>query len=150
MLAGLLSLLPGLGQVYVGYYQQGFINVLVVASIISILNADMGPLTPLGAFFTAFYWLYNIVDATRRAAFYNQALVGIGPLEVPDQVDLPGGRGSLLAGILLVVFGGFALAHTVFDVPLGWLREWWPAALIVVGAVLIYQAVMQRSEKKKI
>ena len=30
-LAALLSLMPGLGQVYVGYYQQGFIDIAVAA-----------------------------------------------------------------------------------------------------------------------
>ena len=39
-LAAMLSLVPGLGQVYLGYYQQGFINILVVAAIIAYLASS--------------------------------------------------------------------------------------------------------------
>jgi len=35
---------------------------------------------PLLGFFLAFFWLFNIVDAARRATFYNEALVGLRPM----------------------------------------------------------------------
>ena len=41
LVATLLSCMPGLGQIYVGYYQQGFINMLVVASTIAILSSGV-------------------------------------------------------------------------------------------------------------
>ena len=31
-LAAILSMMPGLGQVYIGYYQRGFVHILVIAS----------------------------------------------------------------------------------------------------------------------
>ena len=34
-LACFLSLMPGLGQVYVGYYQRGFVHAAVVAALIT-------------------------------------------------------------------------------------------------------------------
>lgn len=148
MLAGILSALPGLGQVYVGYYQQGFINLLVVGATISLLASDIGPLTPLGGLFLAFFWLFNIIDASRRALFYNEALIGLDPFELPADMKLPGGQGSLMAGILLVCLGGIALSHTVFGFRLDWLEDWWPAALIIVGLVLIGQSVYQKYYQK--
>jgi TM2 domain-containing membrane protein YozV len=145
MLAGLLSLMPGLGQIYVGYYQQGFLNVLIVAALISFLAADMvSSLMPLAGFFLVFYWLFNIVDAARRASFYNEALAGVEAAAIARDFDPPGGQEALVGGIVLVVIGCFALAHTVFDLPLRWLEDWWPAALVIVGAVLIYKAVAGR------
>ena len=69
LLAMLLSCMPGLGQVYIGYYQRGFIHILVAASLIAFLSASghMNPLIPMASFFLAFFWLYNIVDAGRRS-----------------------------------------------------------------------------------
>ena len=36
MLAGFLSVMPGLGQVYVGYYQVGFVHAIITFSIIGV------------------------------------------------------------------------------------------------------------------
>ena len=69
--------MPGLGQVYVGYYTRGFVHAIVVASIITVLNLEVLELEPLFAMFLAFFWLYNIIDAGRRAAMYNHVLAGV-------------------------------------------------------------------------
>jgi len=148
MLAGLLSLVPGLGQIYVGYYQQGFINILVIASLISVVSMDMGSANPLFGFFIAFYWLYNIIDASKRAAFVNESLAGLGPLDLPEHYNLPGGQGSLFAGILMVLLGAVALSHTVFGMSLEWLEDWWPLGLVLVGGWLIFQAVYKKPARK--
>jgi TM2 domain-containing membrane protein YozV len=147
-LAAILSLMPGLGQVYVGYYQQGFINIIVVGSLISFLaSGAFESLVPLAALFLAFFWLYNLVDAGRKAALYNQALLGMGPGKLPEQEEAPGTRGSLLGGIALVLFGIMLFAHTRFNVPLEWLEQWWPLALVAAGAYLIYKAALGRQDR---
>jgi TM2 domain-containing membrane protein YozV len=144
-LAAILSLMPGLGQVYVGYYQQGFINIIVVGSLISFLASGAVPsLVPLASLFLAFFWLYNLVDAGRRASLYNQALLGIGPGKLPEQEESPGTRGSLLGGAALVLFGILLFAHTLFQVRLDWIADWWPLALVFAGAYLIQKAVLSR------
>ena len=145
-LAAFMSAMPGLGQVYVGYYQQGFINILVVASMITLLTMKIRAVTPLVAIFMAFYWLYNIVDASRRAAHYNRALAGLGPETPPEDLSLPGSKGSLLGGGLLVGFGLIFLLHTRFDMPLDWLQDWWPVALLGVGGYLIYLHFKEKSK----
>ncbi|GAB4108494.1 MAG: hypothetical protein Kow001_06020 [Acidobacteriota bacterium] len=145
LIAGFLSILPGLGQIYVGYYQQGFINILVTGSLISfIASGTLEGLIPLAGFFLVFFWLYNIVDAARRAAFYNQALAGLDPTELPRDVALPAGQGSLAAGVTLVVVGGIALSHTLFNIPLDWVEDWWPVALVAMGGWLVYRAVQNQ------
>ncbi len=145
LIAGFLSLLPGLGQIYVGYYQQGFLNILVVGSLISFLASDtLEGMVPLAGLFLVFFWLYNIVDAVRRAVLFNQALAGLGPTELPQEVALPAGQGSLAAGVTLVVVGAIALSHTLFNVPLEWVEDWWPLALVAMGAWLVYRAVQDR------
>ncbi len=147
-LATLLSLMPGIGQIYVGYYQQGFINILVVASLIALLARGVGALEPLLGLFLAFYWLYNLVDAARRATFYNQALAGLGPTELPGVPKPQDRRGALLGGILMIIVGGLAFAHMQFGMPLEWLERWWPLALVLMGGYLIFQSVMAQRKKQ--
>jgi len=144
-LATLMSIMPGLGQVYVGYYQQGFINVLVVASTITLLASEtLRGAEPLLGLFLAFYWLYNIVDAGRRASFYNQALAGLEPGALPEQIKLPGTKGSLAAGVALIAAGLVFLSHTMFGASLRWLEDWWPMALVIVGAWLVWKSRVSR------
>ncbi len=150
LFATLMSLVPGLGQIYVGYYQQGFINIVVIAGLISMLAYPgiSGSLTPFLALFMVFYWLFNMVDAYRKATFYNQALEGLGPLELPEGEQSPGMRGSLLGGAVLILIGAIALGHTRFGLPLEWIEHWWPAALILMGAYLLYQALANRKRQR--
>lgn len=140
ILALVLSAMPGLGQVYVGYYQQGFTNVLVVASVIALLNFSVlsdGAAAFFGLFL-AFYWLFNMVDAWRRAVFYNNALAGIAPGTLPSDFPAVSGRGSLAGGLALVILGVVLLSNTLFGMSLDWLEQWWPVAFIAVGVWLIY------------
>jgi len=145
VLALLLSLMPGVGQIYVGFYQQGFTNALIVASIIALLASGVvARAEPLFGMFLAFFWMYNVVDAWRRAVFYNNALAGIGPATLPEDFTMAGGRGSLAGGLAMVVVGGVLLSNTLFGVPLEWLERWWPVAFLVVGGWLLYPTFANR------
>jgi len=140
VLALVLSGMPGLGQIYVGYYQQGFTNVVIIASFIALLNTNAvnGGAEPFFGLLLAFYWLYNMVDAWRRAIFYNNALAGIAPGTLPSDFPAATGRGSLAGGVALVVLGVVLLSNTLFGMSLAWMEQWWPVAFIAVGAWLIY------------
>ncbi len=41
------------------------------------------------------------------------------------------------SGIILVIVGALLLANNFDLLSLGWLRQWWPAILIVVGLLSI-------------
>jgi hypothetical protein len=149
--AFVLSAMPGLGQVYVGYYQRGFLHAIVVALIIAMLaSADVGPLTPLLGLFLAFFWLFNMIDAARRASLYNQALAGGQEPELPVDFETPGLRGSIVGGVVLMIIGAILLANTRFDVSLDWLEEWWPAAIILFGAYLLFKAMQERASEGEV
>ena len=144
LVASVLSAMPGLGQVYVGYYLQGFTNSIVVASLIAVLNQNPRQWEPLLGMFVAFFWLYNIVDAGRRAALYNYALSGLGPSEIPELVRMPHGRPSLAAGVALLGLGSMLLAHTRWGYSLEWLEYWWPLGLVLLGAYLVAMSFVPR------
>jgi hypothetical protein len=143
-LAGLLSTMPGIGQIYVGYYQQGFINLIVIAATITVLATGTADgVEPFFGLFLGFFWLYNIIDAARRANLYNVALEGGRPLEPGEDLQLPGHGGSLFGGVMLIIVGALLLLHTQFDLSLQWLENWWPAAVIVLGIYIVVQARRQ-------
>ncbi len=146
VLAGFLSIMPGLGQVYLGYYSRGFVHTIVVGSIITLLaSSALGDgAVPLLALFMAFFWLYNIIDASRRAALINLSLEGLGSIDLPNEDSFAAIRGSIGAGIGLIVLGGVFLSNTLFDLPLDWMEHWWPIAPILVGAYLLARGILDR------
>jgi hypothetical protein len=146
--ASVLSLLPGLGQTYVGYYQRGFAHALVAGSLIALLAADvLDDATPFAALFLVFFWLYNVVDAGRRAALFNQAVAEgerFQPVAIPADALMPGRHGSLIGGTALMAAGFVLLLHTRFDVRLDWIEDWWPAAPMVLGGYLVFMALREK------
>jgi len=144
-LAAMLSMMPGLGQVYVGYYQRGFVHAAVIASLVTLLASGvLESLTPLFSLFMAFFWLYNIIDAARRASLYNDALAGNPSIELPQDFKAPGIRGSIAGGITLIALGFVLLLHTRFGVSLDWVEEWWPVAPMILGGYLLGRAILER------
>lgn len=146
VLAGFLSVMPGLGQVYLGYYARGFVHTIVIGSIISLIASEaLGDgAIPLFASFMVFFWLYNIIDAARRAALINLALEGLGSIDLPTEESFSAIHGSVGAGLGLIVLGGIFLSNTLFDLPLDWLEHWWPVAPILVGGYLLVRGIQDR------
>lgn len=141
VLATFLSLMPGLGQVYLGYYQQGFINLAVIATCITALASDrMDGIEPFIALSMAFYWMYNLVDANRRAHHFNRVAAGLGAEQFPDEFPMPKPRGSMFTGGILIAVGLLFLLDLNFDVPLDWLADWWPLILVLIGGRMIWQS----------
>ena len=134
-LATIMSAFPGLGHIYVGYYQLGFVHIFIFVSLITTLTQGAGDLTPLFGISLAFFILYNMVDVARRASLYNLALDAGGQM---PELELPRNRGSLVGGILLVGLGVLILLRTRFDMDMYWLEQWWPLGLVGLGAWLVY------------
>jgi hypothetical protein len=148
-LAAAFSVVPGLGQVYVGYYPRGFVHIIVVAGIISILAStnDFKPYIPLLGLFLGFFWMYNMIDAARLASLYNRALSGGREPDLPHGFELPGMGGSILGGSVLIAAGFVVLLHTRFGVRLDWLNDWWPVFPMLFGVWLVAKAVRDRTSR---
>ncbi len=148
VLAGLFStMLPGLGQVYVGYYRQGFIFIAIfILPIFMLSSMGAGGLEPILGIFIPFFYIFNIIDAVRRAKVYNHVVDGISQAELPDDLNLPGMAGSTVGGVVLVLIGTLLFLNTMFDISLVWLEDWWPLALIIGGVYLIYKDAKDRGK----
>jgi hypothetical protein len=141
VLATFLSCFPGLGQVYVGFYQVGFLFIIVTAGIIGMLNSpgSRGAEPFLGVFL-AFFWIFNMIDANRRAQHYNRVVQGLAVEELPEGFPMGGNMGSVPVGVILVAAGFLFILDLNFGVSLEWIENWWPLALVGFGGWLIYKA----------
>lgn len=146
VLATILSFFPGLGQVYVGYYQTGFIFVLTIAGCIALLSSSAGRgIEPFVGVFLSFFWIFNMIDANRRAQHYNLRKSGADGETIPDDFPTAGGKGSVPVGVILVVVGVAFILDLNSWMSLSWLREWWPGALVGAGAWMILKGRNQDS-----
>ncbi len=136
-LALVLSLFPGLGQVYNGQPAKAF--VFFSAWVGSIYGAaEISPF-PF-AFLIPFVYLYNMVDAFRTASLINARVLGGLPEPEEETFESPWwGAGLLALGLLLLLNN------------LGWLRlaalaRYWPVVLIIAGGAFLYGAIQRRRD----
>jgi hypothetical protein len=135
VLAAILAGFPGLGHVYDGLYVRGVIFFGIVASLLALGGQDDGDHPVLG-FSVAFVWIFNIIDAVRQAQLINYGFAQ--DLGLADAPKVPkASQGGLLTGILLLAIGAVASLKLFFDVDLTWMLEYWPLALMGIGAWLI-------------
>jgi hypothetical protein len=137
-----ISIVPGIGQIYIGYYLRGILTaavflIFVIAS--AEMARDLGPPLAMAALFI---WIFNLIDAGRMAALYNHAAAGSDRIEMPSDLKLPKLGGSIMGGLILLLFGGIALSNTAFGYPLDWLERWWPAFPAALGLYLLARGVM--------
>jgi hypothetical protein len=131
--AAVFSLMPGLGQVYVGYYLRGFIFAIIAFGIIALLSTGEPELGPFLGPFLAFFWIFNMIDAAQRARMYNAALAGAEEIgKLPSDSPLAG-------GIVLLVLGLILTLEVTFGVDLEFLAPIWPLAILAGGGYLIWR-----------
>ena len=58
--------------------------------------------------------------------------------------------GSLTAGILLVLIGGFLLLANFVTIDLSFLVDWWPALLVLFGAWQIFSYWKGKQDEPKV
>ncbi len=134
-LALVLSLFPGLGQVYNGQPAKAF--VFFAAWVTGIYGAaEINPF-PF-AFMIPFAYLYNLVDAYRSAAAINARFLGGGPVEEDESPESPAWGGSL------VVLGVVLLAHNLGWINLAAVERYWPVLLIAGGVAMVYGSMKKR------
>ncbi len=145
VLACALSIWPGIGQLYLGYYQLGLLLSLIFIGIITMLSSGAGDFEPFLGMGIGFMIMYSVIDAGRRASIYNQTLEGLEPITPPKDIAIVGRHGSVFGGFLLAAAGVVLLLHTRFDVSMEWLEEWWPALLILFGGYLLIKGIRDRN-----
>ncbi len=139
-LAAVLSLMPGLGQVYVGYYFAGFVNMLIFAGVITLLESHRSRgMEPFLGVFLGFFIVFNIIDAVRKAQLYNRKMDGGEAEKLPT--DSP-----LFAGILLLIFGAIFTLDVTLGIDVDFIAEIWPLGLLVGGVYLIWKYARTRRE----
>lgn len=142
-LAAVLSLFPGMGNIYNGLYLRGMTFFLVIASLIGIVSRNHNRGEELFVFAIFFFWLFNVIDAYRQAT-----LINYGYAQDLGLTDLPrhprASQGGLAAGILLTLIGLIALADRYLYIPLDWIFDLWPFVLVAGGLWLIWAAIRDR------
>jgi hypothetical protein len=139
-LALVLSLFPGMGNVYNGLYMRGLTFFLVIACLIGIVADGRHPLFGLAI---AFFWLFNLIDAYRQATLINYGYAqDLGLLDMPKAPRA--GQGGMIAGALLSLVGITAIADRYFDIRFDWIFDLWPFALVAMGLWLIVSTVRDR------
>lgn len=140
LLAGFLSLVPGMGNIYNGLYARGLVFFLLVVSLFytAVASGDGSHLALLIPSLI-FVWLFNIFDAYRQATLINWGW------EEDEAVYAHRNSGALAAGIALFVIGLYGFLHQFFDIDLSALLEHWYIIIMAVGGWLIYQAWREKT-----
>ncbi len=133
-----LSLLPGLGHIFVGqtlpnatarkaYVTKGFLYALMTVGLIYLTDQSDGPIGIL----IPIFWVYVMLDAHRSAVEANR-IIETGGQDSHTTMD-----GTPWLGWSAVGLGTLLLLNNLFDFDFDWLWKFWPVALILVGVKLI-------------
>lgn len=134
-LAVLLSLFPGLGQVYNGQPAKALVFFAAWAASVYAVR-EIAPL-PFGLFIP-FVYFFNLVDAYRSAASVNARFLGGTQAPEEDTAESPVWGGTLVA------IGMMLLLHNLGWLRFTWLRQYWPLLLIVLGLILLRNSMGKR------
>ncbi len=143
-LAAVLSVLPGMGNIYNGLYSRGVAFFLTYVALFSLaVNSDQEGELAFVVPSMIFFWCFNIFDAFRQATLINYARVHGTPQPVTLPTETMGG---LAPGVLLVLVGFYAMLRRYFDLDLDWLIDLWPIFLMAFGGFLIWQQLKRRPQ----
>lgn len=141
ILAGFLSFLPGLGNVYNGLYRRA-VSFFVLWAVIFTIAISEGDEMPFFIFGLVFVWFFNVFDAYRQATLLNLGLTSDPDLLRAQASDL--GSWGLVPGVVLVLLGLYGVLREYFDLDLSWVVDQWPIAIMILGGWMIYQTLRQR------
>ncbi|MEO8586929.1 MAG: DUF5668 domain-containing protein [Acidobacteriota bacterium] len=132
--AGALGIIPGMGHLYLGLYQRAAILFGVWVLFISLAEHSHGPFPGIAI---PFWMVFSIIDASRQAKAINatgRPEANILGSDEPVRVS-----GSLTAGILLILIGGFLLLNRFVTIDLSFLNDWWPLLLVAFGGWQVFR-----------
>ena len=139
-LAAFLSIIcPGLGHLYVWAYERAFmIWATIAVSIFMIINDLWG-----FPFLIAFVYFFSIFDAYREAQFFNMRAED-------EETPMPraDNQGRLMFGVFLAVAAAVVLADKLDLLDMGWLYDWWPVPVFLLGVYFIVAAIRDRMKAK--
>ena len=139
--AGALGIIPGMGHLYLGLYQRAAILFAVWVLLISLSDHSRGPFPGIAI---PFWMVFSIIDAVRQAKAINatgKPEANILGADEPARVS-----GSLTAGILLILIGGFLLLNRLVSIDLSFLNDWWPILLVAFGGWQVYRHYKSKPE----
>lgn len=140
-LAGMLSLFPGMGNVYNGLYVRAITFFVLIATCIYL--ADRGTDEPIFGLATAFLWIFSILDAYRQATLINYGYVD--DLSAASPARGTSARSErLFAGVMLLILGAVAVLKVYLEIDFDWVFRLWPLALLGVGGWLLWTALASR------
>jgi len=136
-LAFLLGLIPGVGAIYNAQYTKGFVHVVILGMLISILSSgNAGGLEPLFGILIAVFWFYMAFEAYHTA---RKRMLGESVDEFSSLVDMRlKGPGFPLAPVLLIALGVLFLLNNFGWLHLREIMRFWPALLIAAGGWMLY------------
>jgi cell wall-active antibiotic response 4TMS protein YvqF len=132
--AGVLGIIPGMGHLYLGLYQRAAILFGVWVLFISLADHSRGPFPGIAI---PFWMVFSIIDAVRQAKAINatgKPEANILGSDEPVRVS-----GSLTAGLLLILIGGFLILNRFVTIDLSFLNDWWPILLVAFGAWQVFR-----------
>lgn len=139
--AALLSVVPGLGNIYNGLYARGLTFFLIEFSLIRIAagiqeDENLAIVVPS----IIFFWLFNLFDAYRQAL-----LINLGGNElVQNEVQRSESGGLLLAGVVITVIGLVGTLDFYVGIDIWRLFDHWPALLLICGVGMVARALFAR------
>ncbi len=140
-LAAFLSVLfPGVGHLYTWAYERAFMIWATIALCIALLIQGLWPFS----FLIAFVYFFSIFDSYREAQFFNIRAEGE---ELPKiKAD---SNGRLMFGVFLAVAAAVVLADKFNLFDMGWLYDWWPVPVFLLGLYFIAAAIWDRFKSKQ-
>ncbi len=146
MTASLLSVVPGLGNIYNGLYGRGIAFFLIQFSLLRLAVAtqrdeDLALMIPS----LIFFWLFNIFDAYRQALLINFG----GGDRVGNTHRRSETGGLLFPGLVLVGIGTIGALNRYAAIDVWQVFDHWPALILIAGVVLVVRSVLARSSSQQ-
>ena len=137
-LAFLLGLIPGVGAIYNGQYAKGIVHVLILGLLISIESSgSAGGMEALVGMMIGVFYFYMAFEAYHTA---RKRLAGEPVDEFSSLIQLRPEAGKLpMVPVLLIGLGVLFLLNNLNLLRLEQVLRYWPAALIALGAWMLYE-----------
>jgi len=148
VLAGFLSLFPGLGAIYNGQIYKGFSFIIIFAAMITL--QEHGELQPFIGLILPAFVIYAIIDAVQTANRINLRSAGKEEVEeIKEEVPQVLKAGSIFWGLVLVALGVVFLLANFEVIDYGTILDFWPVAVIVIGVKLVVDYLTRKNNKRQ-